>query len=61
MPSVDKILIQTLTEVVRFLELNQVSYALIGGLAASIRGRTRTTEDVARGAAPGSDLVFGFQ
>lgn len=46
MPSVDKILIQTLMEVVRFLELKEISYALIGGLAASIRGRIRTTEDV---------------
>lgn len=36
----------TLTGSINFLQANGIPYALIGGLAASIRGRMRATEDV---------------
>ncbi|MGD9637310.1 MAG: nucleotidyl transferase AbiEii/AbiGii toxin family protein [Pirellulales bacterium] len=36
----------TLTDAVRFLDAQGVPYALIGGLAASLRGRPRATVDV---------------
>ncbi len=47
----DKPLQTTLADVIRFLDERQVSYAMIGGLAASLRGEPRVTADV--------DLVLG--
>lgn len=47
----DKPLQTTLADVIRFLNESQVSYAMIGGLAASLRGEPRVTADV--------DLVLG--
>lgn len=37
---------RTLTDSIQFVLSHGMNYALIGGLAASIRGRTRATEDV---------------
>ena len=37
---------ETLREAVKFLESEPVPYVLIGGLAAGLQGRPRTTEDV---------------
>lgn len=42
----DKTLKRTLVDATSVLKKHGFQYALIGGLAASIRGRTRTTEDV---------------
>lgn len=36
----------TLLDAVQLLESRSISYALIGGLAASLRGQTRVTADV---------------
>ena len=47
----DKPLQTTLADVIRFLDERQVSYAMSGGLAASLRGEPRVTADV--------DLVLG--
>jgi predicted nucleotidyltransferase len=43
---VNDLLRNTLADVVAFLRDRDVSYALVGGLAASIRGQTRVTVDV---------------
>jgi predicted nucleotidyltransferase len=43
---VDQPLQNTLADAVEFLENRGVSYALIGGLAASLRGQPRATADV---------------
>lgn len=37
---------QTLLDITGLLDKHGIRYALVGGLAASIRGRTRVTEDV---------------
>ena len=47
----DKPLQTTLADVIRFLDQRQISYALIGGLAASLHGEPRVTADV--------DVVIG--
>ena len=47
----DKPLQTTLADIIRFLNESQVSYAMIGGLAASLRGEPRVTANV--------DLVLG--
>lgn len=44
--AVDDPLRQTLADAVKFLDRQGVSYALIGGLAASLRGQLRVTADV---------------
>jgi hypothetical protein len=36
----------TLADAVEFLALEGIAYALIGGMAASLRGQTRATADV---------------
>jgi hypothetical protein len=43
---VDKPLQTTLADAIRFLDQHQIPYALIGGLAASMRGEPRVTADV---------------
>jgi hypothetical protein len=43
---VENRLLQTLNDVVSFFETLQIEYALIGGLASSLHGRVRVTEDV---------------
>ncbi|HTQ38984.1 MAG TPA: DUF6036 family nucleotidyltransferase [Pirellulales bacterium] len=42
----DEILQTTLADAIRFLEAQQIRYALIGGLAASLLGEPRVTADV---------------
>ncbi len=37
---------QTLNEIVDHLEREEIDYALIGGFAAALRGRTRVTDDI---------------
>lgn len=49
----DKLLQVTLADAINFLTSNQLAYALIGGLASSIRGEPRVTADV--------DLVIGTE
>ncbi|MCG8449419.1 MAG: nucleotidyltransferase [Pirellulales bacterium] len=43
---VDRVLQETLSDAIDFLSTEKVSYALIGGLAASLRGEPRVTADV---------------
>lgn len=43
---VENRLLQTFNDVVTFFETLQIEYALIGGLASSLHGRVRVTEDV---------------
>ena len=42
----EKALQRTLSDTLDVLMANRIQYALIGGLAASIRGRMRVTEDI---------------
>ncbi len=50
--AMDEPLHKTLLDAIRFLEQHQIPYAMIGGLAASLRGEARSTADV--------DLVIGI-
>ena len=42
----DKTIQQTLSKICQLLDDGQIRHALVGGLAASIRGKTRATEDI---------------
>ena len=47
-------------EMVEQLDLNKIRYCLVGGLAATLRGRMRNTEDVDLVIATGVDEAIRF-